>query len=411
MVLFELIILLLLAGALLVAWARRIGAPYPALLSLAGAAAALIPGTPALNLDPQLTLALFVAPTLLDAAFDASPRDMRENWLPIGALAVIVVGLTVAAVAILAHAVVPGMSWAAAIALGAIVAPPDASAATAVLRQLNPPHRLMVILEGESLLNDAAALLIYRIAVAAAAGDAVIGWTLAPIVAGTVLGGGLLGWAMARLWLLIPVQRAALALSVLLQFLGTFAVWILADRIGVSAIMTVVVYAMVLARRSPLRTPARYRIASYAVWDVVVFVLNVLAFVLIGLQLKPILLRLDGAWFDYLALAAGICGLTVLVRAGWVFSYVSVRRLALRLAGPARKEGMLRPTFPGATLVSWCGMRGIVTLASALALPEAFPARDLILFCAFAVVIVTLVVQGLTLRPLMRILPIPADGS
>jgi CPA1 family monovalent cation:H+ antiporter len=166
---FELVVVLLLVGAALASLARRIGTPYPALLALAGAALALVPDTPSVVLDPELALALFVAPVLLDAAFDASPRDLRENWRQVASLALGAVALTVAVVALVARWIVPGLPWAAAIALGAIVAPPDAAAATAVLRQLRPPHRLLVILEGESLFNDASALLIYRLAVGAAA--------------------------------------------------------------------------------------------------------------------------------------------------------------------------------------------------------------------------------------------------
>jgi monovalent cation/hydrogen antiporter len=218
MVLFELVIALLLAGALLAAWSRYIGVPYPALLALAGAAAAFLPGTPEVTLEPDLALALFVAPVLLDAAFDASPRDIRNNWLPIGALAVVVVGLTVAVVAVVARALVPGMPWAAAVALGAIVAPPDASAATAVLRQLRPPHRLLVILEGESLLNDATALLIYRVAVGAAAGSAALSWHVLPVALLTAGGGAALGWGLARLWTLMPAHRADIPVDVLVQF-------------------------------------------------------------------------------------------------------------------------------------------------------------------------------------------------
>src|SRR5262249_30534265 len=153
---------------MLAALARRVNIPYPALLALTGAALALLPGTPSVTLDPQLALALFVAPVLLDAAFDSSPRDLRQNWRAITSLALTAVGLTVAAVAIAARWLVPEMPWSAAIALGAIVAPPDAAAATTVLRQLRAPHRVFVILEGESLFNDASALLIYRFAVAAA---------------------------------------------------------------------------------------------------------------------------------------------------------------------------------------------------------------------------------------------------
>src|SRR3954464_3517585 len=165
---FEIVIALLLGGAGLAAVARRIGAPYPALVALAGAALALLPNTPVLLLDPELALALFVAPVLLDSAFDMSPRDLRANWRPVASLAVGAVALTVLTVGLVVRALVPHMPWSAALALGAIVAPPDAAAATAVLKQLRPPHRLLVILEGESLFNDATALLVYRLAVGAA---------------------------------------------------------------------------------------------------------------------------------------------------------------------------------------------------------------------------------------------------
>src|SRR3712207_7726926 len=166
MAVFQLVLVLLLGGAALAALARRIRLPYPALLAVAGGALALVPGTPSVTLDPQLALALFVAPVLLDAAFDSSPRDMKREWRWISGLAVAAVLVTIVAVAGVTRLVVPGVPWAVAIALGAIVAPPDAAAASAVLRQLRPPHRLLVILEGESLFNDATALLIYRLAVA-----------------------------------------------------------------------------------------------------------------------------------------------------------------------------------------------------------------------------------------------------
>lgn len=258
--LFELVIALLLIGALLAAWSSRVGLPYPALLALAGCAAAFIPGIPIIALDPRLALVLFVAPTLLDSAYDASPRDVRANWLPISALAVVVVLLTVTAVAWVGHAMVPGMPWAAAVALGAIVAPSDASAATAILHYLRPPHRLLVIIQGESLLNDAVSLLVYRIAVTAAVSGASVGWTVMPQFLFTVGGGGLLGWTLARLLLMTPTHRLEIPIAVLVQFLSTFAVWLLADRLGVSPIITVVVYAVVIVRHVPLRDGARRRI-------------------------------------------------------------------------------------------------------------------------------------------------------
>src|SRR3954462_1386821 len=196
---FEFVIALLLIGAALTALARRIGAPYPALVALAGAALALTPITPTLVLDPQLALTLFVAPVLLDAAFDASQRDLRVNWRAVASLAIGAVALTIVAVAVVARELAPDMSWAVAIALGAIVAPPDAAAATAVLKQLRPPHRLLVVLEGESLFNDASALIVYRLAVGATVTGTISGWSVAPTLLVITVGSVVLGLVLAPL--------------------------------------------------------------------------------------------------------------------------------------------------------------------------------------------------------------------
>ena len=194
---------LVLAAVVLAAVARRVGAPYPVFLALGGALLAFLPGAPSLTVPPELALAIFVAPVLLDAAYDASPRDLRDNWLPLSGLVVFAVGLTTVAVAVVVRALVPAMSWAPAIALGAVVAPPDAAAATAVLRQLRPPHRLLTILEGESLLNDASALLIYRLAVGAVAANGFSLGAVAPTfllaVAGSLIVGPVLAWLYLRL--------------------------------------------------------------------------------------------------------------------------------------------------------------------------------------------------------------------
>jgi NhaP-type Na+/H+ or K+/H+ antiporter len=216
MAVFELVIALLFVGTLLAAWARRVNAPYPAALALAGAGLALLPNTPVVTLDPQLALTLFVAPVLLDAAFDASPRDLKRNWRAVSGLAIAAVGLTVGAVALVARWLVPDLPWPAAIALGAIVAPPDAAAASAVLRQLRPPHRVLVILEGESLFNDASALLIYRLAVAAAVTGAFSGWRVVPMLAVVTLGSSVLGAILARVTLAALRQVQDVATSVLL---------------------------------------------------------------------------------------------------------------------------------------------------------------------------------------------------
>src|SRR4051794_24545968 len=284
MPLFEIVIALLLGGALLSAGARRIKVPYPALLALAGAALALLPRAPRVTLDPELALALFVAPVLLDAAFDSSPRDLKRYWRAVAGLAVAAVAATIVAVAFVVRLCVPGLPWSAAIALGAIVAPPDAAAATAVLKQMRPPHRLLVILEGESLFNDASALLVYRLAVGAAVAGSFSPWSAVPLLAVVSVGSVLVGIALSRVMLLAVERVTDVATSVIIQFVGTFAVWILAERLRLSGIITIVTFAIATARSSPARMPARLRIPSYAVWEVVVFVLNVLAFILVGLQ-------------------------------------------------------------------------------------------------------------------------------
>lgn len=417
---FEVVVALLLGGAALAALARRIGAPYPALVALAGAALALIPGVPTLVLDPELALALFVAPVLVDAAFDASPRDLRANWRQVASLALGAVALTIVVVAVVARLLVPDMPWAAAVALGAIVAPPDAAAATTVLKQLRPPHRLLVILEGESLFNDASALLVYRMAVAATVTGLVPGREILPTVLGVTLGSVVLGLLLARPTLALNARINDVATAVVVQFCGTFGVWMLAERLHLSGIITMVVFAMAASRRAPEVTPARIRIPSWAVWEVAVFVLNVLAFILVGFQLKSIAARATGATgARYALVAAAVCATVILARIAWVTGAAALSRWRCR----PRTDGMPAPrdavglTARGAAVVGWCGMRGTVTLAAALALPTGleggapFPYRDLILITAFGVVLGTLVLQGLTLRPLLLHLRLEDDGA
>jgi monovalent cation/hydrogen antiporter len=311
----------------------------------------------------------------------------------------------VVAVALVARWLVPGIPWPAAIALGAIVAPPDAAAATAVLTQLRPPHRILVILQGESLFNDASALLIYRIAVAAAVTGSFAGWAAVPMLAAVALGSLVLGVVAGRIAVYVTPRITDIPTSVIVQFLTTFAVWMLAEQIHLSGILTVVVFAIYVAQRVPDLISAKLRIESYAVWEVVVFVLNVLAFILIGLQLKPILARLTSDELaQYATAAIAVCAAVILVRIVWVMSYTTVARW-----------GHTKVSTAGAAVIAWCGMRGIVTLAAALALPDggsdAFPHRDFILFTAFSVVLGTLVVQGMTVGPLMKLVGLRDDGS
>src|SRR6266542_121380 len=305
MYVFEIIIALLLGGAGLTALSRRIGTPYPAMVALAVAGLALVPGTPTLVLDPQLALTLFVAPVLLDVAFDSSARDLLPNWRTVAGLAVGAVALTVVVVAVVVSLLVPGMSWAVAVALGAIVAPPDAAAATAVLKQLRPPHRLLVILEGESLFNDASALLIFRLAVGVALAGALSPAKVIPLLLVVTVGSAVLGVVLSRVIVPLIARIHDVAIAVVVQFCGTFAVWMLAERLRLSGILTVVIFAMASARRAADVTPARLRIPSYAVWEFAVFVLNVLAFILVGFQLKGILGRIDTPTLVKYAVVAG----------------------------------------------------------------------------------------------------------
>jgi Na+/H+ antiporter len=391
--------------------ARRVGAPYPVFLALGGALLAFLPGAPSFTIPPELALALFVAPVLLDAAYDTSLRDLRENWAPVTGLVVFAVGLTTAAVAFVAHWFIPSMPWAVAIALGAIVAPPDAVSATAVLRPLRPPQRLLTILEGESLLNDASALIIYRLAVGAALAGGFSIAAVAPAfllaVAGSLVVGPVLGWAVFRI-----IERVEhIPTAIILQLVSTLCVWMLAEHIGLSGVLTTVCYAIALARTAPQRTPARIRIPSYAVWDTAIFALNILAFIFIGLQIRPILDSLEpGARTSYFAVAGAVLLTVILVRFAWQMPFNAIVRWRHHRRGFHPPRPMLRPTLGSGLMISWAGMRGIVSLAAAMALPAGFPYRDLILLTAFSVVLGTLLIQGLTLKPLMRALDLH-DGD
>ena len=405
---FEWIIVLLLGAALLAALARRVGAPYPTFLALGGTVLAFVPASPNWTLDPRLALTLFVAPVLLDAAYDTSLRDLRANWRPVAGLAIAAVGTTVLAVAVAARLLVPDMPWPVAIALGAIVAPPDAAAATAVMRQVKLPHRLLKILEGESLLNDASALLVYRLAILTVIAGPIGFASFAPVLLLTVFGSLVAGVAFA--YALRPLTNGLrdVPISVIVQFSCTFGVWIAAEAVGLSGILTMVAFAMTMARSGGAQLSARMRVPIFAIWETVVFVLNAFAFVLIGMQLRPIWTRLEagGAHLDAVVAAAVVLAVTIAARFAWVMSYNALMRW--RYDRAAVRPAKPRPTVGGGIVVSWAGMRGIVTLAAAFAIPErlpdgsSFPHRDLILFCAFAVVLGTLVLQGLTMRPLIE---------
>lgn len=408
MALFELTLVLLLIAVALTAVSRRVQVPYPSLLALAGAGIAFLPGVPKIEIDPELALALFIAPVLLDAAYDTSLRDLNRYRVPLVLLALGAVLFTTVTVALVGWKMA-GLPIAAAIALGAIVAPPDAVAASAVLGQFKVPHRITAILQGESLLNDATALLIYRIAVAAALGPILLS-NAAPVIALSTVGSLVAGYALGRLALATLGRIEDAASSTVLQFAGTFGVWILADRLGLSAIITIVVYAMTIARTAPRHMSARRRVSSYSVWETAVFVLNVLAFVLMGLQARSIVERLAGAGqVEAFLFAATVLAVVIVSRLVWVLGCgVVIRALGRFGSAEQRQEA---PSLRGGVLIGWCGMRGLVTLAAAFALPHDFPGRDPIVLAAFAVVLGTLVLQGMSLKPLLRVLDLEPDET
>ncbi len=405
MTFFESLLALMAVAILLLQVSRRLGIPYPTMLAAAGVGLALIPGAPKIGLDPHTALVLFIAPVIVDAAFDFPLATARRLWRPLVALAVGAVLLSAAAVAWLGVAMA-GLPLYAAIALGAIVAPPDAAAATAVLSNVNMPRRSVAVLKGESLLNDATALLLFSAATSAQHLGGFHGeWALRLAIAAP--GGVLLGILLAKLYrYVVPYVTGTLGGN-LLEFVTCFGVWIIADRLGLSAVLCLVAFAMTISRAAALMVRPRMRIHSYAVWESAVFLLNVFAFLLLGFQARTIVggmapahLR-DAAWF---ALAVILC--LIVVRMALVLGY---NRLALRyrIFRADAKAASLRQGI----LVGWSGMRGLVTLATAFALPASFPQRDLIVLTAFSVVLATLVIQGLTLGPLVRLLKLDGDDG
>jgi NhaP-type Na+/H+ or K+/H+ antiporter len=410
MQLFESTLLLLAIAVVLLQVARRLRVPYPSLLALVGGCVALMPFAPHLNIDPRLALALFVAPAVMDTAFDLPPRDLVRVWLPIVSLAVVLVLLTAAAVAGIGVRY-GGLPLAAAVALGAIVAPPDAAAAGAVLREFNLPRRTMAVLQGESLLNDAVALLLFSLAVTVTLSPGSESSVLLTRLLIAVPGGAALGIGIGFVGANIIPKLAGTLSSILAQFLLTYGAWILADKLGLSAIMCVVGLAAVASRITPTRTSARDRVNTNAVWATIVFVLNVLAFLLMGLQARGILDQLPPDKLQHALAFGGLVLATVIgVRFAYVMAYGAVLRRFRRFF-EVRVIGGPVPNARIGVLVSWCGMRGLVTLATAFALPAQFPGRDVIVLSAFAVVLGTLILQGFSIRPLIAALRIQADAS
>jgi CPA1 family monovalent cation:H+ antiporter len=398
---------LLAAIAALLAIAPTVRIPYPILLVLGGLALGFLPGMPELDPRPELLFFGVLPPLLYGAAFFTSLRDLRANVRPIGLLAVGLVVVTTVAVAVVAHAVVPGLTWASAFVLGAVVSPTDPLAATSIARRLSVPRRLVAVVEGESLVNDGTGLVLYRIAVVAVVSGTFSAWEAGALFVLTAVGGVAVGLAVG--WLVRQARRrldnppAEITISLLT---GYFA-FIPAELIGVSAVLAAVTAGIYLGWHTPELTTSEVRLEGRAVWQIVQYLLNALLFVVVGLQLPSILDALgDVATARLLGWAVAVSATVIAVRFAWVF---------VLMAAPKALRGV-EAWWRGAVFVSWAGMRGAVSLTAALALPlttdadAPFPGREVIIYLTFAVIVATLVVQGLTLPPLIRLLGLEDDG-
>ena len=398
---------LIVAVAAMLALAPALRIPYPILLVLGGLLIGITPGMPEFELPPELVFFGVLPPLLYGAAFFTSLRDLRATARPIGLLAIGLVVVTTVGVAVVAHEFVDGLSWGAAFVLGAIVSPTDPLAATSIARRLGVPRKLVTIVEGESLVNDGTGLVAYRVAVATVVTGTYSEWHTAGLFIVSVGGGIAVGLGVG--WLVRQVRRrldnppAEITISLMTGYLA----FIPAELIGVSAVLAAVTAGIYLGWHTPELTTPQVRLQGVAVWEIVQYLLNALLFVLIGLQLPVVMDALEDVSASQLVGYAAIVSLTVIMlRFAWVFAVLNLPKWVARRMSNWR----------GAFFLSWTGMRGAVSLAAALALPletdagAPFPARDLILFLTFAVILVTLVGQGLTLPIVIRALRLEDDG-
>lgn len=409
----ELVLLLLVMAAGLAVVAERFGVPYPVLLVFGGLGLAFVPHLPRVALDPQLVLLIFLPPLLFAAAWVTSWRDFRANLRPIVLLAVGLVIVTMTAVAGVAHWLIPGMGWPVAFVLGAIVSPPDAVAATAVFQRLKVPRRIVTILEGESLVNDATGLVAYKFAVAAViTGDfslSAASGRFVVVVLGGVVVGLAVGWAVAQ----IHKRLDNFEVETIITLLSPYAAYIPAEHAGVSGVLATVTAGGYLGWRNPELLSALTRFRGIGVWNVLLLLFQGLVFILIGLELETIRdIALNRAWLPLAGHAAIVSVVAIVAR----LAYVPVGMYLPRLLSPQlRREP--RPLWTSTFLVGWTGMRGIVSLALALALPltlpsgAPFPLRETVVILAFGVILATLLVQGLSLPWWIRLLRVKDDGA
>jgi monovalent cation/hydrogen antiporter len=396
------LVALLVSVAVLAAAARALNVPYPIVLVLGGALLGLAPGLPDTRLNPDLVLVIFLPPLLYSAAFFANLRDLRADLRPITLLSVGLVIATILVVAWVAHDYV-GLAWRQAFVLGAIVGPTDPVAATAIARRLGVPRRIVSILEGEGLVNDATALVAYKIALGSGAfvlADA--GWEFIRAAAGGIAIGLAVGWVIGeiRRRLNDPLLENTIGL------LTAYAAYVPAERAGVSAVLAAVTVGCYVGWRAPEIAGPTTRLQGFGMWELLQFLLNALLFVLIGLQLPNIVAALKGSTPTLIGYAAAISAAVILTRLVWQQAIVFVLRTVDRRASVRARRG----TWQGRVISGWAGMRGAVSLAAALALPGDYPHRDLIVYLTFGVIFATLVLQGLTLPWVIRMLHVQDDG-
>ena len=405
---FELLLVLVTASVALAYIAQRLHIPLAVALVIGGIALAFVPGVRTIELEPELVLALFLPPLLQASAYRTDWPAFQFNLRPILLLAVGAVFFTAAAVAVVTKLLVTDLPWWAAIALGAIVAPPDAVAATAVLKQVKLPKRLVTVLEGESLINDASSLVLYRFAVAATlAGSFSLSEGVLQFF-GAAIGGTIVGWAVGRatMWMFDRIEDTLLDITITL--LAGFMAYFAAEQLHASGVLAAVACGLLHGRKQHAEFTAQTRLAVTTVWEFIEFLLTALVFMLIGLQLRGIVERLEGYDTAGLAMLGLAVSATLIVsRFLWVFPAIWLPRALSR----AVRERDPMPPWSYPAVLSWAGMRGVVSLAAALALPARFPGRDIIVFLAFCAIFATLVIQGTTLGWVIRKLGLQEDDT
>jgi Na+/H+ antiporter len=404
---------LFVSAAGLNAVANWLDVPYPIPLVIGGLALGLIPGIPDIHLDPDLVLLVFLPPLLYASAFFADLRSLRADARVIAINAIGMTLATAAVVGVIAHELI-GLPWAMSFALGAIVSPTDPAAATAVMRRVGAPRRLVNVLEGESLINDATALVTYKVAVAVAIGESVSAGHTVLTFFGDVAGGAAIGFVVG--WVIAEVRKRVndVNTELTISLFSAYGAFVPADQLGLSGVLAVVACGLVLGFRAPEIASPESRMQGFALWSILTFLLNATLFILIGLQLPVIVDGLSGTPAgEVIGYAAATCAAVIAMRFVWLFAYTAMIRAVDRRPSQLAR----RSTWRVRVVSGWSGMRGGVSLAAALALPlqtdagAPLPGRDLIQFITFSLILVTVVGQGLTLPWLIRRLGVREDGS